>query len=214
MTKELSKSHKAQIAETLTKDLIGQRFGRLLVLQKADVKNHHTRWLCLCDCGNQTTPKGIHLRNGMTTSCGCFRSELRRQRKSYPEAPPGEKWCQRCQQFKALTLFHKHQRTIDGISNTCKQCQRNSNLRTNFGITLAEHDALLEQQANACAICLVPFSSSPCVDHDHTQPKGQCVRGLLCQSCNKGLGVFLDDPVRLRQAADYLERYRCGGVRG
>jgi hypothetical protein len=34
---------------------------------------------------------------------------------------------------------------------------------------------------------------------------GQCVRGLTCDSCNKGAGCFGDDPARLRRAADAIE---------
>ena len=35
------------------KDLTGQRFGKLVVLSRAENdKTKHTRWLCQCDCGN------------------------------------------------------------------------------------------------------------------------------------------------------------------
>ena len=42
-----------------------------------------------------------------------------------------------------------------------------------------------------------------CVDHDHKTNK---IRGLLCNSCNRGLGYFRDDIRMVRKAAKYLER--------
>ena len=48
------------------------------------------------------------------------------------------------------------------------------------------------------------------VDHDHDCCPGQsscgkCIRGLLCLTCNRALGLLKDDPMRVRAAADYLE---------
>ena len=60
------------------KDLTGQRFGRLTVIDRADTQNGHVRWRCRCDCGNITIVKGIHLKNGRTKSCGCLIEETTR----------------------------------------------------------------------------------------------------------------------------------------
>ncbi len=76
-------------------------------------------------------------------------------------------------------------------------------LRGKYGITLEQYDALLAAQSGRCAICMVPFSDTqPYVDHDHATGE---IRGLLCNSCNNGLGRFKDDPSRLRNAAAYLD---------
>lgn len=59
------------------KDLIGQRFGRLIVI-KREGKDKHNRatWLCKCDCGNEKVVNSNNLRNGSTTSCGCLKREM------------------------------------------------------------------------------------------------------------------------------------------
>ena len=81
------------------------------------------------------------------------------------------------------------------------QVERDRYLRTEYGITLAQYEKLLEKQIGGCAIC---GRKEKClaVDHDHATAR---VRGLLCHSCNNGLGRFKDDPKRLRKAANYLE---------
>ena len=57
-------------------DLTGQRFGRLVVKERAkNDKTHHTRWVCVCDCGNYVTVSQANLSSGNTQSCGCFRKE-------------------------------------------------------------------------------------------------------------------------------------------
>jgi hypothetical protein len=61
----------------------GDRFARLLVLDlapKRGPKDYRRRYLCLCDCGNETTVTATDLRSGNTTSCGCLRREGASQR--------------------------------------------------------------------------------------------------------------------------------------
>lgn len=54
------------------KDLTGQRFGRLVVLDYSHSDRHgQTYWRCVCDCGNETVVQRSHLISGGTTSCGC-----------------------------------------------------------------------------------------------------------------------------------------------
>ncbi|RHO08431.1 AP2 domain-containing protein [Clostridium sp. AM22-11AC] len=53
-------------------DLTGQRFGRLVVIERAGSRGGKATWLCQCDCGNQTVVIGGILRRGLTKSCGCL----------------------------------------------------------------------------------------------------------------------------------------------
>lgn len=53
-------------------DLIGQRFGNLVVLQQVKSENHRSKWLCQCDCGNMVEVKARELQSGDTKSCGCL----------------------------------------------------------------------------------------------------------------------------------------------
>ena len=61
-------------------DYIGRKYGRLTVIDRAEdyisPKGwHDSRWVCQCECGNKTIVRGLLLRNGHTTSCGCYASE-------------------------------------------------------------------------------------------------------------------------------------------
>ena len=61
-------------------DLTGKRFGRLVVIERADDKftisgYKRKRWLCKCDCGNEIITDGQSLKQGTTKSCGCLAKE-------------------------------------------------------------------------------------------------------------------------------------------
>ena len=55
------------------KDLTGQRFGMLTVIERAGNNSSGSAlWRCICDCGNETIVRTAALHNGHTTSCGCY----------------------------------------------------------------------------------------------------------------------------------------------
>lgn len=56
-------------------DLTGQRFGRLVVINRSENKNKRTMWLCQCDCGNQCIVRADKLRSHKTISCGCVQRD-------------------------------------------------------------------------------------------------------------------------------------------
>jgi hypothetical protein len=78
------------------------------------------------------------------------------------------------------------------------------NLRSKYGISQEDYNAILVKQGGVCAICGQANwnGSGPHVDHDHVT--GQ-VRGLLCNYCNPALGMVHDDPKIARAIAVYLE---------
>lgn len=63
------------------KELIGQRFGRLLVIgltPSREIASGERRRLCVvrCECGNEAEARPSNLRSGNTTSCGCMHAEM------------------------------------------------------------------------------------------------------------------------------------------
>lgn len=85
-------------------------------------------------------------------------------------------------------------------------------MRVTYGISAEHYEQLLVEQHGRCAICGqdepsahgrtgTPFRLA--VDHDHQTGR---VRGLLCQKCNRAIGLLNDDPDRLAAAIDYLRK--------
>lgn len=57
-------------------DLIGQRFGRLIVIARHKVPGERGSWLCRCDCGKETlVTRDSLIRRGDKRSCGCWTKE-------------------------------------------------------------------------------------------------------------------------------------------
>ncbi len=63
------------------RNLLGQRFSRLVALEKTEKRDSKGSiiWRCRCDCGNDTYVSEDSLVNGRTVSCGCRKRELMHQ---------------------------------------------------------------------------------------------------------------------------------------
>lgn len=61
-------------------DIKGQKFGRWLVLDRVpNSTSRDAKWLCQCECGTRKEVLGKNLRNGRSTSCGCYKLEYNKQ---------------------------------------------------------------------------------------------------------------------------------------
>lgn len=66
---------KEKMSEMRSSDLVGQKFGKLTVLEKLSINNvGKLIYRCRCDCGNEITVVGSSLLSGHTHSCGCILS--------------------------------------------------------------------------------------------------------------------------------------------
>lgn len=156
----------------------------------------------------KTTPPDLELiRCSPTKGCGQLKPRSRMARRRASDA-----LCMAC---------YQRARRIDQRPAEI----RRANLWAKYRITPAEYDALRMSQAYRCGICgineadvdLARVGGRPrsdgqallkvplAVDHDH---KTGGIRGLLCPSCNAGLGAFADDPTRLVGAIAYLRGAR------
>ena len=71
-----------------------------------------------------------------------------------------------------------------------------------YSMTVEDFEHLADNCSGRCSIC--EEQDELVIDHDHKTGK---IRGLLCSSCNKGLGMFRDSPSRIRNAINYLKKY-------
>lgn len=121
-------------------------------------------------------------------------------------------------------FFYSHKLTKDNLRPNCKFCEskrvndwqkkqppekkyslNRKKVLEKYGMTIEDYKDYMKKQNGCCWICGVNESENGrklSVDHDHTNGN---VRGLLCQKCNKALGLFQDDPNLLLKAMIYLQ---------
>lgn len=58
-------------------DITGDRYGKLVALERSHIENRKTFWKCLCDCGKKSIHYLGHLRSGTSKSCGCLSRKVK-----------------------------------------------------------------------------------------------------------------------------------------
>lgn len=112
-----------------------------------------------------------------------------------PSGHPG--YCESEQSMAAYKVLRAERQKAAGRGDlaTRRRWARTSRL-VRYGLTEVMFNQLLEAQGGACAMCGGSFEENKriCIDHDHAccpseqRSCGQCIRGLLCLSCNTTLG--------------------------
>lgn len=179
-----------------TKDLVGKRFGRLTVLKKlgAITKSVNIYWLCSCDCGKDKVVRGDYLRNGGTSSCGCFGDENRKIKGRWKER---KQICQICgkpfiykssitpkccsteckKKFDTDYVRNKNNSSFEqklasqvrGIKSRCKKEKIEFNIDTPFILNL------FNKQSKKCKKTGIPFVLNNCDQSGGKSPWGPSI---------------------------------------
>jgi hypothetical protein len=138
------------------------------------------------------------------------------------------KRCYACGETKPVSEFYRSNKVY--YQKECKTCNRerkykwhqteqgkrssaNTKLKARFGITIDEYEAMYEQQGGKCLCCGDTESylgHRLAVDHCHETGK---IRGLLCKSCNVGLGNLKENKQFISNLLKYVENY-CDPLKG
>lgn len=94
-----------------------------------------------------------------------------------------------------------------------KEQERSQNLRTKFGISVEQYDAMLADQGGVCVCGVAPGTRRFAVDHDRSccsgnKSCGKCLRGLLCSNCNTALGLLKESRTTIENLLNYMERHK------
>lgn len=107
--------------------------------------------------------------------------------------------------IRSLGLCSGHYKKSRGERPTKEA--RNRAMIKMYGISMDEYDTLLINQEGVCAICHGLCKSGRRLHVDHCHKTGK-VRQLLCDRCNRGIGVFNDNISLMVSAVEYLKKWR------
>lgn len=148
--------------------------------------------------------------------CVVCNKNLKRQRESFCSKEcrlsvlweNGKKRCGRCLVFKDVGEFFKCKSAKTGLKSTCKTCvghlQRARDVKVKYNLDVEDVERLKEAQNNTCLICKTQTDKLK-IDHCHSTGK---FRGLICNGCNSGLGMFRENIEAMKEAIKYLRTHK------
>lgn len=149
-----------------------------------------------CDCGQPMSWKAKQCVN-------CYLQAIK-PNLSEPRA------CCVCGKTKPANEFYQSRHGKDLRRITCIDCCRiNGRVRNKrskclkYGLSDEKAEKIARLNESECAICGT-MTNNFHIDHCHKTNK---FRGLLCERCNPGLGLFNDDPILLTKAVKYLNEF-------
>ncbi|KKM23778.1 hypothetical protein LCGC14_1611700, partial [marine sediment metagenome] len=118
---------------------------------------------------------------------------------------PVEQKCSTCGVVKPSSMFSPDRTNLHGIGACCKTCRRIRLRAQRYGLSVEALTTLLQSHDGCCQICARAFEAGrrPVIDHSH---ETGAIRGLLCASCNRALGMMEDNAEWLLAAVAYIRK--------
>jgi Autographiviridae endonuclease VII len=148
---------------------------------------------------------------------GCNKEKNLDEFHNLSKSPDGKQYtCKDCQNNYKNEWAKNNKENIKSSKDKwkCKNPDYNRewNFKNKYGISIEEYNKMLDEQDGKCLICDTrePKGSHNTFNVDHCHITGN-VRGLLCWSCNSGMGKFNDDIGLLEKVILYLKKYEYVG---
>jgi hypothetical protein len=125
-------------------------------------------------------------------------------------------WCKSCVHDYDRERYLKYKDQIKSRNRNWyrknERADRDRVLRRKYGITIEQYEHMVKLQGNKCAICEKEHNENGVMSRlpiDHCHKTGK-IRGLLCNNCNRAIGLLQDNPAIVAKALLYLNNHFGG----
>lgn len=149
----------------------------------------------------------------------CKRCGIRQSRQNFYDKLHKEARCKKCvsEIRKAKYLENKEEviARVKKYRDANPEKIRDYKLKQAYGVGIEYFDSKLAEQNGVCAICKCDRkvlwrgkAVRMALDHDHNSNEP---RGILCLNCNRALGLLEEDPERMKNMIDYINKHKKQG---